>query len=83
MFCDNCLEIIQVWEVHLDNPFPLLRVTVNNGIRCLDLSQTKEKLAVVDETGLCQVFFVESGALYYKVRFINCDKTRYMHIYHV
>ncbi|XP_050311771.1 intraflagellar transport protein 122 homolog [Anthonomus grandis grandis] len=46
----------QVWEVRLDNIHPLLKVTVNEGVRCLDISQMKQKLAVVDETGLLQVF---------------------------
>ncbi|XP_972704.1 intraflagellar transport protein 122 homolog [Tribolium castaneum] len=56
----------QVWEVHLDNIHPLLKVTVNGGIRCLDLSQKKSKLAVVDETGLLQVFHSKTGELYYQ-----------------
>lgn len=45
----------QVWEVYLNNIHPLLKVTVSDGIRCLDVSQRKEKLAVVDESGLLQV----------------------------
>ncbi|XP_017773799.1 PREDICTED: intraflagellar transport protein 122 homolog [Nicrophorus vespilloides] len=56
----------QVWEVHLDNSFPLLKVTVNAPIRCLDLSQRKQKLAAVDETGLCQVFNTKNGDLLYQ-----------------
>jgi intraflagellar transport protein 122 len=56
----------QVWEVHLDNIHPLLKVTVSDGIRCLDLSQKKQKLAVVDETGLLQVFHAKTGELYYQ-----------------
>lgn len=40
---------------------------MKDGVRCLDLSQRKEKIAVVDETGLCQVFHVDSGELYYTV----------------
>lgn len=57
---------LQVWEVHLDNIHPLLKVTVSDGIRCLDLSQKKQKLAVVDETGLLQVFHAKTGELYYQ-----------------
>ncbi|CAH0553397.1 unnamed protein product [Brassicogethes aeneus] len=56
----------QVWEVYLNNIHPLLKVTVNEGIRCLDVSQRKEKLAVVDETGLCQVFNSKTGNLYFQ-----------------
>lgn len=53
----------QVWEIHLDNSFPLLRVTLKCGIKCLDLSQSKHKLAVVDETNVCHIFDVDSGQL--------------------
>lgn len=61
----------QVWEVHLDNFHPLLKVKVNEGIRCIDLSQKKEKLAVVDESGLCQVFNAKTGDLFYQEPNIN------------
>lgn len=109
----------QVWEVHLDNVHPLLKVsryivlslpflienrgsvsrqldilgerlkiifaiflclfqtyflmifcyqqvTANEGIRCLDISQRKQKLAVVDESGLCQVFNTKTGELFFQ-----------------
>ncbi|KAF5280569.1 hypothetical protein FQR65_LT00320 [Abscondita terminalis] len=53
----------QVWQIHLDNSFPVLKITVNSPVRCLDLSKNKEKLAVVDETGLCQVFDTNTNEL--------------------
>ncbi|CAG9763966.1 unnamed protein product [Ceutorhynchus assimilis] len=46
----------QAWQVHLDNVHPLLKQTINSSIRCLDLSRDKSKLALVDETGLMQIF---------------------------
>lgn len=58
---------LKVWQIHLDNSFPILKVSVNAAIRCLDLSENKEKLAVVDETGLCQVFDAASSELCYQV----------------
>ncbi|KAB0796579.1 hypothetical protein PPYR_10640 [Photinus pyralis] len=56
----------EVWQIHLDNSFPILKVTVSAAVRCLDLSRNKEKLAVVDETGLCQVFDSHNGELYFQ-----------------
>lgn len=53
----------QVWEVHLDNSFPLLRVSLKDGIKCLDLSQSKRKLAVVDENNRCHIFDMDTGKL--------------------
>lgn len=58
----------QVWEIHLDNSFPLLRIGLKDGIKCLDLSQTKQKLAVVDENNFCHIFDVDTGKLLSTVR---------------
>ncbi|CAH1993982.1 unnamed protein product [Acanthoscelides obtectus] len=56
----------QVWEVHLDNMHPMLKVTVNESVRCLDMSQRKQKLAVVDDNGLCQIFDSRTNELLYQ-----------------
>ncbi|GJQ71136.1 hypothetical protein Trydic_g1040 [Trypoxylus dichotomus] len=61
----------QVWQVHLDNSFPLLKITVNSPVRCLDLSQRKRKIAVVDENGLCQVFSTINRELLFQEPDIN------------
>ncbi|XP_060520600.1 intraflagellar transport protein 122 homolog [Cylas formicarius] len=53
----------QVWEVHLDNVHPLLKVAINDGVRCLDLNRDRGRIAVVDESGLCQVFDSKTGQL--------------------
>ena len=46
----------QVLKIFLDNPFPVHLLTVSSGIRCLDLSASRRRLAVVDEHSTCQVF---------------------------
>lgn len=61
----------QVWEVHLDNLHPLQKVKINNPVRCLDLSWSREKLAVVDDSGLCQVFNATNGSLLYQEPNVN------------
>ncbi|KAL3283924.1 hypothetical protein HHI36_018092 [Cryptolaemus montrouzieri] len=61
----------QVWEVHLDNLHPLLKVKINNPIRCLDLTWSREKLAVVDDSGICQVFNAQDGSLLYQEPDVN------------
>ncbi|KEG14974.1 putative WD40 protein [Trypanosoma grayi] len=43
-------------RIFVDNPFPTTLVKINTSIRCLDLSCTRTKLAVVDDNGLLQVF---------------------------
>ncbi|XP_066148433.1 intraflagellar transport protein 122 homolog isoform X1 [Euwallacea fornicatus] len=69
----------QVWEVHLDNIHPLLKVRVNDGVRCLDMSQKKEKLAVVDETGLLQVFKAKNGELCFQEN--NANSVAFNNLY--
>ncbi|XP_044767186.1 intraflagellar transport protein 122 homolog [Coccinella septempunctata] len=61
----------QVWEVHLDNLHPLMKVKINNPVRCLDLSSCREKLAVVDDSGLCQVFNNMNRSLIYQEPSVN------------
>jgi intraflagellar transport protein 122 len=38
-----------VQKIFVDNPFPIMLIKHNKSIRCLDLSSTRQKLAVVDE----------------------------------
>ncbi|XP_022909973.2 intraflagellar transport protein 122 homolog [Onthophagus taurus] len=61
----------QVWQVHLDNSFPLLKITIQSPIRCLDLSQHKKKLAVVDDIGTLQVFNTINSELLFQEPHIN------------
>lgn len=42
-------------------------MTVQAAVRCLDLSYQREKLAVVDENGLCQVYLANTGELLFQV----------------
>lgn len=66
----------QVWEIHLDNSFPLLRASLKDGIKCLDLSQSKRKLAVVDENNFCHIFDVGTGQLLSIVYKLNIQISR-------
>ncbi|XP_012279174.1 intraflagellar transport protein 122 homolog [Orussus abietinus] len=50
------LKTGQVMRIYLDNPFPAHLAKVDGAIRCLDISSTKEKLAVVTENGVLSVF---------------------------
>ena len=50
----------QVLKIFIDNPFPVNLLTINSAIRCLDLSTSRRKLAIVDEHSTCQVRFTIS-----------------------
>ncbi|XP_046387710.1 intraflagellar transport protein 122 homolog [Ischnura elegans] len=56
----------QVLKVFLNNAFPVYILKVNAGIRCLDLSASRKKLAVVDECSDCHVYDTETKELLFK-----------------
>ncbi|CAD5225649.1 unnamed protein product [Bursaphelenchus xylophilus] len=43
-------------KIFVDNPFPVEVVRLRHPIRCLDVSLSKRKLAVVDENNVCMLF---------------------------
>eukprot|EP01013_Petalomonas_cantuscygni_P002133 TRINITY_DN12163_c0_g1_i1.p1 TRINITY_DN12163_c0_g1~~TRINITY_DN12163_c0_g1_i1.p1 ORF type:complete len:1301 (+),score=344.82 TRINITY_DN12163_c0_g1_i1:249-4151(+) len=46
----------QVLKIFIDNPFPISLVKLQTAVRCLDLSSSRTKLAVVDDTATCLVY---------------------------
>ena len=58
----------QILKIFIDNPFPVVLLTINSAIRCLDLSASRAKLAVVDEHSTCQVFDIETKKLEFQVK---------------
>ncbi|PVD24347.1 hypothetical protein C0Q70_14828 [Pomacea canaliculata] len=46
----------QIMKIFTDNPFPILLLKQNTSVRCLDLSASRNKLAVVDEHNTCLVY---------------------------
>ncbi|CEF71315.1 Intraflagellar transport protein 122 homolog [Strongyloides ratti] len=42
-----------ICKIFVDNPFPVIVYQLKNAVRCLDISQEKKKLAIVDENGVC------------------------------
>ncbi|KAK3882424.1 hypothetical protein Pcinc_013198 [Petrolisthes cinctipes] len=56
----------QVLKIFLDNAFPVPLLKVPSAIRCLDLSSSRRKLAVVDEHSTLLVYDVKSSELLYQ-----------------
>ncbi|KAK7101404.1 intraflagellar transport protein 122 homolog isoform X1 [Littorina saxatilis] len=46
----------QILKIFADNAFPMLLLKQNTSVRCLDLSCSRAKLAVVDEHNICLVY---------------------------
>lgn len=53
---------------------------MTGAVRCIDLSQRKEKLAVIDEAGLCQVYNSLTGELIYQVQHFYSNSIFYLHL---
>jgi intraflagellar transport protein 122 len=45
-----------VVKIYIDNPFPIPLISHNCGVRCLDLSAGRKKLAIVDEQSSVAVY---------------------------
>ncbi|XP_013786897.1 intraflagellar transport protein 122 homolog [Limulus polyphemus] len=56
----------QIVKLFVDNPFPLPVLKIASAVRCLDLSATRKNLAVVDDTGICLVYDINTKELLYQ-----------------
>ncbi|CAD5218534.1 unnamed protein product [Bursaphelenchus okinawaensis] len=52
-----------VCKIFVDNPFPVEVVRLRSGVRCLDVSLSKRKLAIVDENNVCMMFDIVTKEL--------------------
>lgn len=59
---------LQILKIFSDNPFPIALLKQNTSVRCLDMSCSRLKLAVVDENNTCLVYDVISKELLFQVR---------------
>lgn len=57
----------QVSKIFLDNPFPVDLLRINVPVRCLDLSSSRKKVAIVDDNNTCSVYQLSNGELLYQV----------------
>eukprot|EP01002_Notosolenus_urceolatus_P013184 NODE_43_length_3237_cov_15.831556_g34_i0.p1 GENE.NODE_43_length_3237_cov_15.831556_g34_i0~~NODE_43_length_3237_cov_15.831556_g34_i0.p1 ORF type:complete len:1042 (+),score=386.07 NODE_43_length_3237_cov_15.831556_g34_i0:156-3128(+) len=48
-----------VFKIFIDNPFPIKLIELEHPVRCLDLSASRMKLAVVDDRANCLVFHLK------------------------
>ena len=53
----------QILKIFLDNGFPVVLMTISSAIRCLDLSASRSRLAVVDEHSTLQVYDIDTKKL--------------------
>ncbi|XP_041457748.1 intraflagellar transport protein 122 homolog isoform X2 [Lytechinus variegatus] len=56
----------QIFKVFVDNPFPILILKQQTSVRCLDISSSRKKLAVVDEHNTCMVYDINTKELLFQ-----------------
>ncbi|XP_074646999.1 intraflagellar transport protein 122 homolog [Tubulanus polymorphus] len=56
----------QILKIFIDNPFPITLLKQNTSIRCLDMSCSRKKLAVVDEHNTCLVYDTNTKELLFQ-----------------
>ncbi|KAJ3071027.1 hypothetical protein HDU98_005913 [Podochytrium sp. JEL0797] len=56
----------QIFQVLLNNPFPIPLIKQNTPIRCLDLNPSRTKLAVVDDHNTCLVYCLKTKELLFQ-----------------
>eukprot|EP01116_Phalansterium_solitarium_P016577 TRINITY_DN3872_c0_g3_i3.p1 TRINITY_DN3872_c0_g3~~TRINITY_DN3872_c0_g3_i3.p1 ORF type:complete len:1186 (+),score=383.77 TRINITY_DN3872_c0_g3_i3:201-3758(+) len=55
-----------IFKIFIDNPFPIHLIKQKTAVRCLDLSMSRQKLAVVDENSNCLVYNLETKELMFQ-----------------
>lgn len=52
----------------MDNPFAINLLKQSTSVRCLDMSTSRSKLAVVDEHSICLIYDIHTKELLFQVR---------------
>ncbi|KAL4226474.1 hypothetical protein ACF0H5_014457 [Mactra antiquata] len=56
----------QILKLFVDNPFPILLLKQSTSVRCLDMSASRTRLAVVDEHNTCLVYDINTKELLFQ-----------------
>ncbi|XP_043934565.1 intraflagellar transport protein 122 homolog [Protopterus annectens] len=56
----------QILEIFVDNPFAITLLKQGTSVRCLDISASRNKLAVVDEHNTCLVYDIHTKELLFQ-----------------
>uniref|UniRef100_A0A673UB11 Intraflagellar transport protein 122 homolog n=1 Tax=Suricata suricatta TaxID=37032 RepID=A0A673UB11_SURSU len=56
----------QILKIFVDNPFAIILLKQATAVRCLDMSASRKKLAVVDENDMCLVYDIHTKELLFQ-----------------
>lgn len=63
----------QILYIFVDNAFPIELIKQGTSVRCLDMSASRKKLAVVDEHNTCIVYDLQTKEILYQVPATECS----------
>lgn len=61
------LKCRQILKIFVDNLFAIVLLKQATAVRCLDMSASRNKLAVVDENDTCLVYDIHTKELLFQV----------------
>jgi intraflagellar transport protein 122 len=71
MFHVLIITYFQIMKIFVDNAFPIMLLKQSTSVRCLDMSSSRTKLAVVDEHNTCLVYDINTKDLLFQVTLLK------------
>lgn len=68
--------VTQILKIFVDNQFPITLLKLSSSVRCLDMSASNNKLAVVNEHNTLLVYDLNSKELLFQVSVWRMNLTR-------
>eukprot|EP00158_Paraphelidium_tribonemae_P008633 Partr_v1_DN28634_c0_g2_i3_m49606 putative Intraflagellar transport 122 homolog (Chlamydomonas) len=56
----------EIYFVYIHNPFPIHCFSIKSVCRCLDISVDKQKIAAVDDAGMCTVYYLSQKRILFQ-----------------
>lgn len=69
------LKFCQILKIFVDNLFAIVLLKQATAVRCLDMSASRKKLAVVDENDTCLVYDIHTKELLFQVKSQGVSRT--------
>ncbi|XP_066859220.1 intraflagellar transport protein 122 homolog isoform X2 [Anser cygnoides] len=64
--CSDHIILCQILKIFVDNVFAIVLLKQSTAVRCLDMSASRNKLAVVDENDTCLVYDIHTKELLFQ-----------------
>ena len=56
-------------QIFVDNPFPIELLRIQSPVRCLDLSMSRSKIAIINDNSTCLVYDLHTKELLFEVSY--------------